>query len=336
MKGRRSAGVTVIVGGDSYLAEEALEGLLRATVGPDRRAGVQTLYGDETAWSRVLDSAGMRSLFAERRAIVVRGAEGLKGEGDGLAAYLESPTPGVTLILLAVRPDKRRTAWKQLLDKAEVVSAEPKKGQALRAYVADHLRRRNLALTEEGFEEFLERVGQDLRRLMGELDKLEAYSQGGRALSAEDVAAVLGRGLAPPLYRLGDAMAERYPDRVLALAEALLEDGEEPPKILGTLHRSLRQVRGVLALRERRVSRDEMSRLLQTARLLPKQMAFKLPALIQASARWSEAELKRATLALGRADRGMKKGADARGALTVAVAEACGEVRARSGPRPGR
>jgi DNA polymerase III delta subunit len=326
----------VIVGGDSFLAEEALEELLQTVVGPDRKAGVQTLYGDETTWSRVLDSAGMRSLFSERRAIVVRGAESLKGEGDSLAAYLEDPTPGVTLIFLVARPDKRRTALKQLLDKAEVVSAEPKKGQALRAYVADHLRRRELRLSGEGFEELLERVGQDLRRLMGELDKLEAYSKGERVLSAEDVAAVLGRGLAPPLYRLGDAMAERDPERVLALAEALLEDGEEPPRILGTLHRSLRQLRGVLALRERRLSREEISRLLQAARLLPAPMAFKLPALLQASARWSEADLRRATLALGRADRGMKKGADARGALTAAVAEACGEVRARSGPRPGR
>jgi DNA polymerase-3 subunit delta len=324
-----SAGVHLIVGTDSYLAEEALEELLRTAVGPDRAAAVQTLHGDETSWARLLDSAGMGSLFAERRAIVVRGAEGLKGDGEGLEAYLESPTPGVTLILLAARPDKRRTAFKQLLAKAAVVRADPKKGQALRAYVAEHARRRKLKLTEEGFEELLERVGQDLRRLMGELDKLQAFGEGERALSAEEVAAVLGRGLAPPLYRLSDAIAGRDPDRVLALTEALLEEGEEPPKIVGTLHRSLRQVRGAVALRERRASRGEM------ASLLPANMAFKLPALLAAAERWSEPELKRALAALGRADRGLKKGADARVALTAAVAEACGGPPrgARNAPR---
>jgi DNA polymerase-3 subunit delta len=274
----------------------------------------------------------MGSLFAERRAIVVRGAEGLKGDGEGLEAYLESPTPGVTLIFLAARPDKRRTAFKQLLAQAAVVRADPKKGQALRAHVAEHARRRKLKLTEEGFEELLERVGQDLRRLMGELDKLQAFGEGERALSAEEVAAVLGRGLAPPLYRLSDAIAGRDPGRVLALTEALLEEGEEPPKIVGTLHRSLRQVREAVALRERRASRGEM------ARLLPPNMAFKLPALLEAAERWSEPELKRALAALGRADRGMKKGANARVALTAAVAEACGGSPrgARNAPRPGR
>jgi DNA polymerase-3 subunit delta len=327
-----AAGVHLILGTDSFLAEEALEELLQRAVGPDRAAAVQALHGDETTWARVLDSAGMGSLFAERRAIVVRGAEGLKGDGEGLESYLESPTPGVTLIFLAAHLDKRRTAFKQLLGKAAVVRAEPKKGQALRGYVAEHARRRKLKLTEEGFEELLDRVGQDLRRLMGELDKLQAYGQGERALSAEAVAEVLGRGLAPPFYRLGDAIAGRDADRVLSLTEALLEEGEEPVKIVGTLYRSLRQVREAVALRARRAPRGEI------ARLLPANMAFKLPALLEAAERWSEPDLKRALVALGRADRGMKTGADARVALTVAVAEACSGSRggARNAPRPGR
>ncbi len=326
-----SGGVYAIVGADSYLAGEALEELLKAAVGSDREGAVQTLYGDETNWARVLDTASMGSLFAPRRAIVVRGAEGLKGEGEGLAPYLDDPAPGVTLVFLAARPDKRRTAWKQLLAKATLIPAEPKRGQALRAYVSDQLRRRKLRLSQEGSEELLERVGQDLRRLMGELDKLQAFAQGERVLSAEEVATVLGRGLAPPLYRLSDAMAGREGDEVLALAEALLEDGEEPPLILGALHRSLRQVRRALALRERRAPREEI------ARLLPPNVAFKLPALLEAAGRWSDPELRRALAALGRADRGMKTGADARAALATAVAEACGRPRgATSGPRPGR
>jgi DNA polymerase-3 subunit delta len=233
-------------------------------------------------------------------------------------------------VFLVARPDKRRTAWKLLLAKATVRSADPKKGQALRAYVAEEARARKLRLGPEGLSELLDRVGQDLRRLMGELDKLQAY--GGEAtLSAEQVASVLGRGLAPPLYRLSDAMAGRDVEQVLAMAEALLEDGEEPPLILSALHRSLRQVRRAVALRERRASREEL------ARLLPPNMAFKLPALLEAAERWSEPELRRALSALARADRGMKTGSDVRAALAAAVGEACARPRgATSGPPPRR
>ena len=164
-----------------------------------------------------------------------------------------------------------------------------------------------------------------LPETVGEIDKLEAWAGGERTLTAEDVAAVSGRGLARPLYRLGDAIAERDPAAALAFIQELLENGEEGPLILGTLHRSLRQMRALLAMREKRVPRDEMA-----ARLLPGNMAFKLPSLLEASQRWSEAELGRALRALAAADRRLKTGSDARVALLAVVGEL------RPSPRPGR
>jgi DNA polymerase-3 subunit delta len=310
--------VFAIVGPDTFLAEESLERLLEAAIGSERQESLQLLRGEETSWPRVLDAARARSLFATRRAVVVRGAEGLKGAEDDLRAYLADPTPGVALILMAVKPDKRRTAWKTLLSKVEVVSAEPLKGPRLRGRVADEVKRRRLQIEPQGLEEIVERVGQDLRRLMGELDKLEAFGAG-QKLSAEDVAAVLGRGFARPFYLLGDALSERRTADVLALAQELMEDGEDAVKILGAMHRSVRQLRAVRALQAQRASREEMA-----ARIgLPPNMAFKLPSIAEAARRWTEAELEGATAALGRADRRVKTGSAASVALVEAVAEAC-------------
>jgi DNA polymerase-3 subunit delta len=194
--------VHAIVGQESLLADEALEAILQGTLGADRETALQVLRGEETTWSRLVDNVGMGSLFAERRAVVVRNAEALKGDGEEIAAYLEDPTPGVTLVLLAAKPDRRQKAWKRVLDKATVTPADAPKGRGVRAFAEGRLRQRKLRIAEEGVFELVERVGQDLRRLVGEIDKLEAYAQGsGKAeLSAEDVAAVLDRGMAPPFY----------------------------------------------------------------------------------------------------------------------------------------
>jgi len=136
----------------------------------------------------VLEAARTGSLFASRRAVVVRGADGIKGEGDELPAYLDDPSPDARLVFMAGKPDKRKTVWKKLLERAQSHSAEPLKGRAARGYVADQVRRRKLALREDAFEELFERVGQDLRRLMGELEKLEAFAEGHAGpLSAEEV-----------------------------------------------------------------------------------------------------------------------------------------------------
>jgi len=310
-------GVCVVLGTDSFRAEEALERLLRAAVGKDRTDAVEVLRGDETSWSRVLDAARSRSLFATRRAVVVRAADALKGSDEDLPAYLDDPTPGVTLVFMAPKPDKRRTAWKRLLDRTEVLPADPLKGRALRSFVEQRLRDRGFALSEEGLSELLERVGQDLRRLMGEVDKLEAFAQGKPALSAEDVAAVLGRGIAQPLWRLSDAFLGRRAVEVLERMEEVLEEGESGLVVLGTMARSLRQVRAVKALRGRRLPPAEAA-----ARLgVP---PFKVGDLMEAARLWSDDAVRCALSALGRTDRGLKLGGDARALLLAAVVEACG------------
>lgn len=306
-----------IAGTDSYLAEAALERLLHAHVGDERHDAVEVLRGEETTWSRILDTARSRSLFVQRRAVVVRGADGLKGEDAGLEAYLADPTPGVCLILMAGKPDKRRAVWRLVLERAALTPADPLRGRALRSYLADRLRERGLRLGEGALEELLEQVGQDLRRLMGEVAKLEAFAAGSKQLSADEVAAVLGRGLASPLYRLSDAFVQRRLAKVLELLQQALEDGEPPVLLLGTLFRALRQVRAARVLDKQRARQEEIASRLRV-------QPFKVAELLAAARTWPEARLRAALMAFARADRLLKKGGEPATVLSGAVLEACG------------
>jgi DNA polymerase-3 subunit delta len=324
--------VQAIVGEDSYLAEQALERVLAAAVGEDRQDAVQVFQGDERKWEDVVSALRTGSLFASRRAVVVRRADQLKGEEEALAAWLGEPSPDVVLVLLAAKPDRRRSAWKKLLAAAEVHDAAPRKGRALRAHVEQELRRRGLRFAPGALDDLVSEVGADLRRLMGEVDKIEAWAGGRRDISGEDVAAVLGRGLGQPLYQLSDAYAERDRAATLALVERLLGGGEEGLRLLATLHRSARQVRLAKALAAEGTPPEEMAAALR----LPPNMAFKVRDILDAARRWSEADLRRAMRVLGRTDRRMKRGADAATALVAAVAESCGGGGAATSPRRAR
>ena len=324
-----------MVGADSYLAEQALESLLQTAVGEERADAVQVLRGDETTWPRVLEAARTGSLFATRRAVVVRNADAIKGEGEEVQGYLDDPAPDTALILMAVKFDKRKKPWKAVLDRAQAVAVEPLKGGALKGRVREEVRRRKLPLAEGALEELIETVGQDLRRLMGELDKLEAFAIGRKEpLSVDDVSAVLGRALGQPLYLMSDALGERKPVVVLGQLEKLLDDGEPALKLLGALHRAIRQVRAAGAMNAARMPPRAIA-----AKLLPPPVAFKIDALLAAARKWTDEDLKAALVALDRADRGIKNGGDAWAALSVAVVEACGRTAApgiRPGARPSR
>jgi DNA polymerase-3 subunit delta len=331
----RPGPIQAIVGEDTYLAEEALERVLAAAIGDDRQDALQVLHGDEARWEDVLAAARTGSLFAPRHAVVVRRAELLKGDEEAVGQYADDPAPDATLVLVAAKPDRRRNPWKRLLPKATVHDAAPKRGRALREHVEHELRARGLRFARPAFDDLVAEVGQDLRRLMGEVDKVEAFAAGRREISADDVAAVLGRGLGQPLYLLSDAFASRDAGRSLELVERLLGDGGEALRILSALHRSARQVRAARALGEAGVSRDQIG-----ARLLPANVQFKLDALLSAARRWTEPDLRRGLAALGEADRRLKTGGDGHTALVAAVAESCGGGVAwgerATWPRPGR
>jgi DNA polymerase-3 subunit delta len=323
--------VELIAGGkdfDGYLAEAALERVLDQAIGGDRQEALQAFRGEESTWAQILDAARTRSLFAAKKALVVRQAEALRGDDDGVLAYLKDPTPGVTLVLIAAKPDKRKSLWKRLFEAASVTLAEPLKGARLKGYVRDELRRRSLPLPEEAVQALIERVGADLRRLIGEIDKLQAYAEGER-LSAEKVVEVLGRGFARPLYELSDAFGERRARQTLELLEQALDEGEAALRILAALHRGLRELRKVRGLAQRRTPREKMISALGLGN-----RAFKLDSMLEAARGWDEASFRRATAALERADRAIKSSGEARIALAAAVAEACGE--ARPSPAGGR
>jgi DNA polymerase-3 subunit delta len=274
------------------------------------------LRGDEVTWAQISDVARTPSLFVERRAVVVRGADGVKGSDDEILRYLEQPVEGVLLALVAAKVDKRRRLWARIDKLRAMISAAPLKGQALRGYVADEIRRRKLSLPAEALGELIEHLGSDLRRLMGELDKLEAFAEGRGALAWDDISAVLGPGLGRPVYRLGDAVVARDAALALELTQEMLEEGGEAPYLVGVLFRAVSQMRAVRALREAGVPGGEICRRL---RFPP----FKLDQVLGAAARWSEAELGGALETLARADRRLKRGADARVILTTTLVRIC-------------
>ena len=107
-KAARSPELIAIAGSDPHMADAALAAALGGIEGPD---AIESFRGDESDWTRVLGACRTGSLFATRRAVVVRNAEALKGDEAGVSRYLEAPSPGVTLILLATKPDRRKTLW---------------------------------------------------------------------------------------------------------------------------------------------------------------------------------------------------------------------------------
>jgi DNA polymerase III subunit delta len=116
------------------------------------------------------------SLFSSHRLVILAGAELIRRKADveSIASYCESPPDAATLVLVsdAVRLDSKLE--KAVPSQARKVFWELFDNQK-RGWVVSHFRKRNVAITEEALELFLELVENNTQELRIEADKLCVY-----------------------------------------------------------------------------------------------------------------------------------------------------------------
>ena len=299
-------------GDEDVLKDEAVAALLDATVEP----GLRDFNVDQRAAGE-LDAEALHNLvntppmMAERRLVVLRGVEQLRKKSrarDALLAYLERPSRDTVLALVQAGADKPEADVARRATTVEVGRLAPHR---VKSWIAHRAGRIGLALEPAAVDLLIAAAGDDLTRLVQELDKLRAVA-GERAATRADVAAQVGAQHGVTLHDLADAVLARDGLKAAALVEPVLElAGMSGVRILSSLGTHLVG----LAL-----AREELDRGTAPRQLAPvlfrhlvaarpyglgdwKETADKWAA---AAGRWSTADVTRALRAALAADRALK------------------------------
>ena len=174
--------------------------------------------------------------------MVARGADGLTAKaGETLAAYAKAPNPSTVLVLLADSLLDGSHWLLRALPPAAVVPAPALAGRALATWLRAHAQAVGYELREDAAGLLVELSGDDLTRLVGEVEK--AALAGGpenRRVTVAEVRAVVGEHRLRHVFDLTRALSARDAAAALALLESLLNAGEEPLAVLGMLAREAR------------------------------------------------------------------------------------------------
>ena len=191
--------VQLILGEDSYLAEQALERVLALAVGADRDDAVTVLYGDETRWEAVLAAArtgrssraGAPSWCAgrtcsaarRRRTTASRPRRPCRARASRRRRRIRSCTTSTTPARTSPWCCSPRSPTGAATPGSGCRRGRDPLGGAEEGDGPAGSRRRGPAAARAAAEPdavgiLIVEVGQDLRRLIGELDKLEAWGDG--------------------------------------------------------------------------------------------------------------------------------------------------------------
>lgn len=236
-----------LVLGDDDLEKAELAAAFEQAVDEGLRAfNVERLDGAEATLRQVVEAAATLPMLAPRRVVVVRRAERClapkresRAAASDLAAfeqYLASPYPHACLVLVASGLDRRRRTTARLLEAATQVT-----GDEL-ASVADAERwvRRRVAAAGRSIDAsaarfVAARVGPDLPRLRGEVDRLLLFIGDEPAVSLDDARMVAGPAAAHDDWAVARAIERGQAATALSELALIVESGAAPYMVLGQL-----------------------------------------------------------------------------------------------------
>jgi len=249
--------VILFLGQESYNRRRCHEALAAA-----RAVEPEQFDMAESSLAAVIDDARAMSLFASERLMIAKAAEtamprssraaaasddddedddgarpaSVKGEEALLAAYVKSPTPGVTLVLEATRwdfdgDDKTKTERVRKFYGAvtEVVEFRRFTGDEARQELDRMARAAKIVLEPAAAEALVEALAADVGRIAVELEKLQLY---GKPITAESLPLLVPDARQSTIFALVNALGRRDRARSLDALDSLVREGEYLPLAL--------------------------------------------------------------------------------------------------------
>lgn len=243
------APVYLVTGNEAFLRRKALDAIV-ATVAGDAAADMALeRYDAGGGLARAIDAARSLPLFLELgdhpvRVVLVGGFEGGdQADAELLEAYLGNPVGATCLVFETPSMDGRRAAAKLLAAGAVTVQCDPPaKETDVRRWIENSAQARGFEIAPEAVAYLLEMIGMDLQQLHQELGKVEMFAAGGKRLEARDLELLMGRSREHSVFELTDALVAGQAEAALRVLNRLLDDGEEPVKILGMVGWLIRQL----------------------------------------------------------------------------------------------
>jgi DNA polymerase-3 subunit delta len=277
----RAEPVYLLVGDDEVGKTRVLDALAALVPGPDRAFGLQDLYANEVGVVDVVAAVRTLALLGGRRIVVLHRAElWLKGRGRAsgedepdargpvaddagepsgsmaaLEEYVASPVVENCLAIVAADVNRSTRLAKLLLKHAAVVefwglkTDREVRGRDLedalrraQRFVEGRVREAGLAIAPDAIEPLVEHAGTDIATLRNDVDLVITYCLGRKAVTADDVAAVVSGAVSLDDFAVTRAIERGNAAEALRQVALALDGGSSPYAMLGQLGWFVRSV----------------------------------------------------------------------------------------------
>src|SRR5262249_34994498 len=234
----------VLHGDEDFLKRRALDALKSWVLGADvDDFSSSTHAGDKATFAGVYDELQTVPFFGPRRLVVVENADPFITRYRATLEKVISDLPPTGVLVLLVKTWASTTRLARLVPDAATLVCKAPPTSKLPAWCVHWARgQHGKQLSAPAAALLVDLIGPEMGQLDQELSKLAVYVGERARIDVPDVDTLVGRSRAEDIWQMFGAIGQGNAREALTILGRLLDEGEEPIRILGAFSSRLRQL----------------------------------------------------------------------------------------------
>ncbi|MFH0990983.1 MAG: DNA polymerase III subunit delta [bacterium] len=251
-------------GTEDFFIDEGIHAIIELAVTPEMKGfNLDVVYGNKVDAKEVIAHATSFPMMSERRVVVVKEFEKLLiGDTDReiISAYINNPLLSTCFVLVTAEKDFRKKPFNELKKKAVLIECKPFFDNQVPPWIRERIRIAGRQITPEACQLLHAYVGNSLRALQNEIDKLFIFIGERKEITPEDVASVVGATKGFTIFELQNAIGRKDTREAVRILERMLEMGQSPQYIIIMLTKFFTQLWKLYDPAMRRLSEYELEK----------------------------------------------------------------------------
>lgn len=217
LKARKYSPVYFLQGEETYFID-LISDYIEANVLSEAEKGFNqvVVYGKDVTMANVLTHARRYPMMAERQVVIVKEAQDITDLNKEIGAkllldYVMKPVPSTVLVFCHKHKtlDKRRELGKKIDQYVLTLNAKKLYDNQLPDFIQEYMHERKVGIEEKAVMALCEYIGNDLNRLVNEIDKLLVTHKEGDRVTLEVVISQVGVSKEYNIFELQKAILHR-------------------------------------------------------------------------------------------------------------------------------
>ena len=235
VKKKNFAPMYFFYGEEDFLIEECIDAIIESGADPAMKEfNLDILQGNEVDGKKIAAVASAYPMMTERRVVIVKDFDRVSGK-DLFEPYIENPSQTTVLVLTASNPDFRKKPYLTLKKKAVCGEFRSFYDNETILWIERRMKKLQCTMEPEAVALLHSFVGNSLRELANEIDKVMIAVGDKQAITAAEIEHVVGVSREFTVFELANKIGEKNLAKALEIMERMLNSGESAVGMVAAL-----------------------------------------------------------------------------------------------------